>query len=248
MNICVILSSNNLFFNLSRFPFAFKGGFTMFKSSLSIAIALLLLSACSSPLENKTNSPSQLINSLPSDSSNDIQTRDVIPHVYYDQVGGDMLDLYFWLNHKDSPTAILPINYSGSWNNLDFTFHYATIVPIKNDLSQEIKSFTGSKDALIIIETTVHNKTNNNFQINFDNFFLISNNQIKMDISNSFIDSIRDIPRGHIDTDSPITKGYFVFLVDDFSDLENISSLAIKLPLIDSEHSTFLFNELIYEK
>lgn len=199
--------------------------------TLTLLTTLLLLSSCQSPLQTADES------TLPPPPTRATfeehhSERDIIPHVYYDQVTGNLLDLAFWLQHKDLPSLTLEINFTDIWEELEFSFHSMTLLPINNLLFQEVHEHTGAHQGLIILETTIQNSSPFAFDVDYENFYLLTTDNLSLPSSKFFVENIQHLPITETRKDSQLTSGYFIFLLDDFVSLTTLEEWRIHLPLV----------------
>ncbi|MGY3747926.1 hypothetical protein ACWN8P_11765 [Vagococcus salmoninarum] len=201
---------------------------------LTLLTTLFLLTSCQSPLQTDDES------ALPPPPTRTTfeehhSERDVIPHVYYDQVTGTLLDLAFWLQHKDLPSLTLAINSTDTWEELEISFHSMTLLPITSLLFQEVHEHTGLHQGLIILETRIQNSSPFAFDVDYDNFYLLTTDNLNLTSSKFFIETIQHLPIAETNKDSQLTSGYFIFLLDDFASLTTLKEWRIHLPLVPSE-------------
>lgn len=200
---------------------------------LTLLTTMFLLTSCQSPLQ--TDDESALPPPTRPTFEEHLSERDVIPHVYYDQVTGALLDLTFWLQHKDLPSLTLEINSTDTWEELEISFHSMTLLPITSLLFQEVHEHTGAHQGLIILETTIQNSSPFAFDIDYDNFYLLTTDNLNLTSSKFFIETIQHLPIAETNKDSQLTSGYFIFLLDDFASLTTLKEWRIHLPLAPSE-------------
>lgn len=199
---------------------------------LTLLTTMFLLTSCQSPLQ--TDDESTLPPPTRPTFEEHHSERDVIPHVYYDQVTGTLLDLAFWLQHKDLPSLTLEINSTDTWEELEISFHSMTLLPITSLLFQEVHEHIGTHQGLIILETTIQNSSPFAFDIDYDNFYLLTADNLSLPSSKFFVETIQHLPITETSKDSQLTSGYFIFLLDDFASLKTLEEWRIHLPLMPS--------------
>ncbi|MGO2099890.1 hypothetical protein [Vagococcus salmoninarum] len=199
--------------------------------TLTLLTTMLLLSSCQSPLQTDDESalPPHSTRATFEENHSD---RDVIPHVYYDQVTGNFLDLAFWIQHKDLPSLTLAINFADTREELEISFHSMTLLPITSLLFQEVHEHTGAHQGLIILETTIQNSSPFAFDVDYDNFYLLTADNLNLTSSKFFIETIQHLPVAETSKDAQLTSGYFIFLLDDFASLKTLEEWRIHLPLV----------------